>query len=89
MTRLFRLLMIGIGVKYNYSFYPKYTYKFKHMAIYMKKKESSNFNTKNIKPRKIFKIFKRPKYKNFSFNWAGGNRQNIFSMPRSNYTIKI
>ena len=63
MTRLFRLLMIGIGVKYNYSFYPKYTYKFKHMAIYMKKKNHQTLIPKTLNQEKYLKYLKDPNIK--------------------------
>jgi phosphate starvation-inducible PhoH-like protein len=63
MTKLFNLLMLGIGIKYNYSFCPKYINKFKNRVLCMKKNNYQTFVPKTVNQEKYLKYLRDPNIK--------------------------
>ena len=63
MTKWLKLLMVGIGIKYNNSFFLKSIYRFKNSAIYMKKNGHQPFLPKSFNQEKYLKYLKDPNVK--------------------------
>ena len=63
MTKWFKLLMVGIGVKYNYAFCLKHIYNVKPRLIYMKKNGHQTFLPKTFNQEKYLKYLKDPNIK--------------------------